>query len=308
MRNSFYKPGSEGDMENKGFIFTMDAILAIIPVFIVLASVSSISYSDNLFGQVFMTGGERVSNDVLKVLDIKGVLNETNCTQVNDTLNNFIPPDYYFNYQLIYNSTDSSVPPSILCNLSSGNITLAEDIAASRRVANAKFYAVLADMLDLSHLSVEGSPPCCMNPGGAQGGPAKREYNSSFYVAPGEPDQYTYWLVGVSPTGNPSTKWGIDPYHNTSPNDENFVRCEPLCQGGGLPPFKPPNYNFTIQIDDYITEDALNILYVWVGAGPTELVDFWVIRAPPNPDPADITPENAQLYSWVVARIEVWQK
>jgi hypothetical protein len=287
------------DMNNKAFIFTMDAILAIIPVFIILASASSVSYSDNLFSQSFMIGGERISNDVLKVLDLKGELNQTNSTIVNQTLNEFIPDDYGFRYRLIYNSTDET---TIICNATRGNITLADDIVASRRITPVKFYAVLGDVLGISHFGSEVTPPCCsVNEVGLG---ARKEYNATFTAT--DITKYTYWLVARLESGQivgqgGAVPWGfaIDPYHS----NDTFSRCD--CSGQPppvQPPDKPPT---TFEITPYVTEGS-NTFYAFLrGNG---IASFWIIQAPLNPPLADITPENAMMYSWVVAKIEVWPK
>ena len=52
-------------MKEKGFIFTMDAVLALIPVFIILGTLSSISYDAPTFTAVPLS---REANDALQIL------------------------------------------------------------------------------------------------------------------------------------------------------------------------------------------------------------------------------------------------
>jgi hypothetical protein len=54
-------------MNRKGFIFTMDAVLALIPVFVVLGSLSTISYDGTQFSVVPL---EREANDALQMLTL----------------------------------------------------------------------------------------------------------------------------------------------------------------------------------------------------------------------------------------------
>jgi hypothetical protein len=306
-------------MENKGFIFTMDAILAIIPVFIILASVSSVSYSDSLFGQVFMPGGERVANDVLKTLDLKEELTGLNCTGLNTSLTNYIPADYHFDFEISYNSTSSGTL-SVLCNSSSGDISSANDIAASRRITDASFFDVLAEFLGISHLARDKTVPCCLNPGATGSGVGQSEYNGSFHIAAGEKALYTFWILGVS---NPAaacknekvqTDIGMDPYHNTT-DPVGFGRCEPDCKGGkeglvALPQLEDGSFveQFGKDFDDMITEDATNVVYIWAVGNPKCLADYYIIRAPIDVDESDITLENVLLRTWVLAKLEVWPK
>ncbi len=54
-------------MKEKGFIFTMDAVLALIPVFIILGTLSTISYDAPKFTAVPLS---REANDALQILTL----------------------------------------------------------------------------------------------------------------------------------------------------------------------------------------------------------------------------------------------
>jgi hypothetical protein len=306
-------------MENKGFIFTMDAILAIIPVFIILASVSSVSYSDSLFGQVFMPGGERVANDVLKTLDLKEELTGLNCTGLNTSLTNYIPPDYHFDFEISYNSTPTGTK-SLLCNSSSGSISAAKDIAAARRITDASFFKILEEFLGLSHFARDKTQPCCQNPGALGPGVGQSEYNGSFFITAGEKSLFTFWILGVpNPLGTCKNEkvpsWiGMDPYHNTT-SVKSYSRCAPKCTGGkgGMESMEDLSdgafvMQFGVDLVDMITEDATNVVYVWVEGNPKCVGDFFIIRAPLDVDSSDITLENVLLRTWVLAKLEVWPR
>lgn len=113
---------------NKGFIFTMDAILALIPIFIVLASVSALSSETSLFLQSYILGGERMAQDVLATLDYRGALESTNITELNETLEKLIPSYFGYNY------TASNLNGTEKFSITRGNITNATDIMIAKRV------------------------------------------------------------------------------------------------------------------------------------------------------------------------------
>jgi hypothetical protein len=307
----YFKPGSDKAMKNKGFIFTMDAILAIIPVFIILASVSSVSYSDSLFGQVFMTGGERIANDVLKTLDVKEVLTSLNCTGINDSLSDLVPSDYRYNFEIEYNST-ATPGTSTLCNTTSGDISSAADIVAARRVTDASFFDILAEMLGLSHYARERTPFCWQNPGRCAGGVGQAQFNATFTVGADEKLLYTFWLLGVPACEgcNPPAWWGLDPYNSPAgPDPEKFTRCPAQCTGAGA---HPPNslgaVPVLVEITTEITQNADNTIYIVIEGNPADLADFFVIRAPIDVDPSEITLENVLLRTWVLAKLEMWPR
>jgi hypothetical protein len=280
------------DVNNKAFIFTMDAILAIIPVFIVLASVSSVSYSSNLFGQSFMIGGERISNDVLKTLDLKGELNQTNTTIVNETFSFLIPQEYNFRNRLIFNDT-------IMVNVSRADIANASDIVTARRITNVHFFSVLGSMLGISHFGSEITAPCCLGAGAGIG--VRKEYTTNFTAT--DIADYTYWLVATLEEG--TVGGGAAPYSMALEPFEGGGYSQCVCSGQP-PPVQindlPPS---TFEITPYISEGD-NTIYVFVRGNA--VVSFWIIQAPLDAPISDITPENALLTAWAVSKLEVWPK
>ncbi|MDI6654535.1 MAG: hypothetical protein QME59_01445 [Candidatus Hydrothermarchaeota archaeon] len=113
---------------NKGFIFTMDAVLALIPIFIVLASVSALSSGTGLFLQSYILGGERIAQDVLATLDYSGAVERANITELNETLEKLIPS--YFSYSYTAANLNSTEKFSITC----GNIANTTDVMIAKRV------------------------------------------------------------------------------------------------------------------------------------------------------------------------------
>jgi hypothetical protein len=280
------------DVNNKAFIFTMDAILAIIPVFIVLASVSSVSYSSNLFGQSFIIGGERISNDVLKTLDLKGELNETNTTIVNETFSFLIPQEYNFRNRLIFNET-------IIVNVSRADIANASDIVTARRITNVHFFSILGSMLGISHFGSEITLPCCNGSGAGIG--ARKEYTTNFTAT--DIADYTYWLVSVLEEGD--IGGGAAPYSMAIEPFEGGGYSQCACSGAPPPVQINENPPSTVEITPYVSEGE-NSIYVFVRGNA--VVSFWIIQAPLDAPISEITPENALLATWAVSKLEVWPK
>jgi hypothetical protein len=115
-------------MNRRAFIFTMDAILALIPVFVVLAGISQLSTDPVLRLQSGVLGKERVAQDVLATIDYLNLIDSTNASEVNETLNKLVPE------HLLYNYTSSSLDGDVRFTIASGNISRAEEIVVAKRV------------------------------------------------------------------------------------------------------------------------------------------------------------------------------
>lgn len=130
---------------SKGFIFTMDAVLALVPIFIILASVSGLSYDQGHFLSIPM---EKIAQDSIEILLLgdRPLLqqyidsNYSNSSQgdVFNALNGTMT----YSYMLMYNSTSTSGWEFVVgrCNEGnqSGNVTSskndARDVYAAERI------------------------------------------------------------------------------------------------------------------------------------------------------------------------------
>lgn len=130
---------------SKGFIFTMDAVLALVPIFIILASVSGLSYDQGHFLSIPM---EKIAQDSIEILLLgdRPLLqqyidsNYSNSSQgdVFNALNGTMT----YSYMLMYNSTSTSGWEFVAgrCNAGnqSGNVTSskndARDVYAAERI------------------------------------------------------------------------------------------------------------------------------------------------------------------------------
>lgn len=106
----------------------MDAVLALIPVFIILAGVSAISGGEILFLHTSILGEKRIAQDVLAVMDFSGVMGSANQTLLNQTLEKLIPS------YLSYSYTVENLNGTQKFSISRGNISTAVDIVAARRI------------------------------------------------------------------------------------------------------------------------------------------------------------------------------
>lgn len=130
---------------SKGFIFTMDAVLALVPIFIILASVSGLSYDQGHFLSIPM---EKIAQDSIEILLLgdRPLLqqyidsNYSNSSQgdVFNALNGTMT----YSYMLMYNSTSTSGWEFVVgrCNEGnqSSNVTSskndARDVYAAERI------------------------------------------------------------------------------------------------------------------------------------------------------------------------------
>ncbi len=95
-------------MNNKAFIFTMDAALALIPVFIIMASVSGINYYPKQFA---MPQLQRQAQDSVQILTLgdtplfqQYISDNSTASKIQSALNSTIT----HSFMLVYNSTSTS--------------------------------------------------------------------------------------------------------------------------------------------------------------------------------------------------------
>lgn len=115
-------------MNRRAFIFTMDAILALIPLFVVLATISQLSSDPVLRLQSGVLGKERVAQDVLATMDYLNLIDSTNTSAVNETLSKLVPS------YLLYNYTSSTLDGGTRFSVASGNVSGAEDVVVAKRI------------------------------------------------------------------------------------------------------------------------------------------------------------------------------
>ncbi len=95
-------------MKKGAFIFTMDAVLALIPVFIIVASISGITYSPTQFVAPLLQKQAQDSLEILLLGDTplinQYISNNSTVSKIQSALNGTVT----YSFMLIYNSTSTS--------------------------------------------------------------------------------------------------------------------------------------------------------------------------------------------------------
>lgn len=271
---------------SKAFIFTMDAVLALIPLFIILAAISQLSGGTSLFLQSSILGGERIAQDTLEVMRITGDLESLNQSRLNQTLRSLIPS--YYNYSYEVNSTSG-----ILFTIANGTL-VGDNIVVARRLALVEIEEILGDpLITIGHSGSPTTEACCTQP-------SKNIWGTNFYVEDGDLNVYDYWLVGVRNSTGVTASYAI--------TDE---APEPYCCGIDLDEFSGNNI-WTgnelvrkIQIDGELDEEETNYVFIRTTASPSVYADYYVIRVPAGTDSSEVTPESAKLKDavWVTLKL-----
>ena len=130
---------------SKGFIFTMDAVLALVPIFIILASVSGLSYDQGHFLSIPL---EKITQDSIEILLLgdrpllQQYIDSNYSNSSRDSVFNALNGTMTYSYMLMYNSTSTSGWEFVAgrCNEGnqSGNVTSskndARDVYAAERI------------------------------------------------------------------------------------------------------------------------------------------------------------------------------
>ncbi len=288
------------NMKNKAFIYTMDVVLAFIPVFIILGTVSTLSTGSGLFSRGFVLGSGRIAQDTLEVMSARGSLEDTNITRVNETLNKLLPSYLNYTYEVEFNDT-------LLMNISTGNISAAQDVVVARRTALLQLYAVSSEVLEIAHLGSDATPECCSGPGAQQ-----RGYSHTFTLTQEDLDTYDFWFYGELLGGTVTTKWGIDSNYILEGYAYTCeVPPENCPTGGGPNPGQQEDFGandfFRVQltpVSDYL-QAGQNTMYLELGGNGD--ASYYVLRTPKNTTESTVTPENAKVMQLVVATLKVFR-
>ncbi|MEK6978313.1 MAG: hypothetical protein AABX40_07980, partial [Candidatus Hydrothermarchaeota archaeon] len=114
---------------SKGFIFTMDAVLALIPLFLALGAISHIGGGGSLYLQQGILGKERMAHDTLRIMEIRGDTRSTNVTDLNTTLQWIVPS--YLDYSYLVEDPETGV---MAVNLARGAPSSTTDIISTGNV------------------------------------------------------------------------------------------------------------------------------------------------------------------------------
>jgi hypothetical protein len=267
----------------------MDAVLALIPLFIILASVSTLSSGWSLFQQSSILGGERTAQDILEVMSASGDLESLNQSRLNATLAAVIPTHLNYSYEVEVNG-------SVLFTLANGSLSKAVDIVIAKRLALIEIDAILGQMLEIFH---PGSGTDYCNTGKGPGTPPV--YNASIYVTTEDLTTYDYWLlIERTDENKPTVKYEF----YITPQD-----CDSVNPGTIVPNGEQENSTWInrIQVDSLFTADSWNYLYVKVSGNKFYYVDVYLIRATQGTASSQITAQGAQLKDTVVITLRLWR-
>ncbi len=123
--------------DNPAFIFTMDAVLAIIPVFILLGSLSQLDVIEPSFvlqGKVLPQ--EKRAHDILETFYTGGVFEDRNITRMHRMLDAMASP---WNYSYFW-----SFEGKKMYSMSKGNATAAQDVVVATKLTSTYVMRVLS--------------------------------------------------------------------------------------------------------------------------------------------------------------------
>lgn len=271
----------------RAFIFTMDAIMALVPIFIIIAGISQISGAESLVLQGYILGSERIAQDTLEVMDATDDIESLDRTEVNGTLETLIPGYLNYTYEMEYNQ-------STILNVTKGNISAAQDIMIAKRVSVVRIFNVSGEMLDVSHFGSNATEPCY----GEAGNP--RVYNVSFFVASDDLSTFDYWIRAEWISGTVTSKYGIAPIENVECTDVGVTK-----PSNNLDPLNSPGDSVQGKINDKLNESQTNTVFVRIAANGE--ANFFIIKAPKDVDQSLITGENAKRKQLVTVTLKVWR-
>ncbi len=272
-------------MNKRAFIFTLDATLTLIPVFVALASVSYMPVGGHLFLQGFGMDAGRIAYDSLEIMSVQGDLEEPNVNIVNVTLDKLIPARYNYTYDLIFQNN------SVL-NITKGNISDASNIAVARRLELVKFFKLVGYVPEVSHGGSEEVEELC-----PRQGTKPPIYEVSFFVDTGYTTTFSYWINGEAPSK------GVRVWYAISTESKD---CDDL-RGGSWEVFMTSSdYSAKLDITDQMTEGVTNYVYLRLAANPNRESDISVIRAPADVDESLITYENAVKRDFAWVELKLW--
>lgn len=271
---------------NKAFIFTMDAVMALVPIFIITASMSQIGGVDSLASHGFLLSSEKVAQSTLEVMSIRGETEETNLTLLNLTLEELIPDYYNYTYEMEFNG-------STVLNITKGNVSNARNVMVARRLDYIKLYALLGIVSDVSHGGSPSSAELCPRDGNKP-----PIYETYFDIESGELAVFDYWLEGDAPDG------GVRAWYYITTNESE---CSDL-RGGVWTNFMQPSDDIKkIQIDSMLQEGTRNYLYLKIAAKLEAEANFYIIKAPEGTDESMIIYENAVRRNFAWVTLKVWR-
>ncbi len=272
----------------RAFVFTMDAVLALIPVFIILGSVTMINTGESLKFQSQALDATKIANDVLESMKITGDINSNDVVRIGSLLNLLIPERYNYSYEVYTPDGEQYF------NVTRGNISRAKSIYTAYKTATITTLHIDDAAFAISHGSVSATPPYCQSGG-------QTIWELSFFYAP---QRFNYYLVGYKEENLAVMYLITDTKRN----------CSSSLSGEISEQFMQPSENFKrlfLQEGQTYTGTTLaggNTYYVYVRplSKPTRTMDFYILSTPLT------TPQNEVVYEKIFTmeryfvRLRLW--
>lgn len=250
------------------FIFTMDALLALIPVFVILGTVTQVApgYS-SLELQSGFIGKEKNARDVLETQYHSGVI-ERNFCSMESFIEKTVTPEYNYSYSLSHKGTT-------LLNFSRGNESKAGNIVVARKVSAVDLEEILG--------SVSTDDEACYT----------FSFNTSNLTC------HDYWFVGVGSNIGGTKVKTMDEEEDC---DEVFEGGGD--EGGSGCSSSPCKIKYPDNLVDDWSSNTEYHVYIRVAGSGT----FYVIEALKGTPEEEISPEAGVRKSQVVATIKLWEE
>jgi len=292
--------------EKAAFLFTMDAVLALIPVFIILATVSQINpISASLDLQSRVLDKEKRANDILESLYYAGLFEEENISYIEEVLEEVVTPHYNYSYTVEYNN-------SVIINFSRGNISRARDVALAKKTVSIYVEKIVGQIRAISRTSKAAEP--CYQTSVKGRGIGGQVFTFSFNTS--ELSIYDYWFVAEldeDAQGQPHKVMTLT--QNISCEDAyNLITSwgTKICQNdwiieGEICKKQFPFDGNPVNSSDW---DSFTTYYTYIrlsGIPPAE-ASFYVIEAPKETEEDAIAPETAAKKKQVIITLKLWEE
>ncbi len=286
----------------KAFVFTMDAVLAIIPVIVVIAALSQggiLSHSNELQGKLM--DKYRKASDVLETIYASGAVEELNQTRMESILNALLAGNNYS--YTIHQGTKEVV------RIERGNLSEAKDVVVARKPALTYISRVLNWTNELCY---------------EDRGRGWQIYTMSFNTS--DISLYDYWFVAEltganvldsngdavgtyldyrtceeivpsSPTlpGEGDSLCEGDYWYVDNPSDPTVCKAK-FYFGDWNPPGAPASWQ------SYTT------YYTYIRLPGNRAGTFYIIQVPAGTPPEDVVPQIPPVKQKVIMTLKVWEE
>lgn len=272
----------------RAFIFTLDAVLALIPVFIILGSVTMINTQESLRYHSEAVDASKVANDVLESMKITGDINSNDVVRIGSLLNLLVPERYNYSYEVY------TPDGALYLRVSRGDISRAKNVYTAYKTATITTLHIEDAAFAISHGGVTATQPYCQNGG-------QYIWELSFIYAP---QRFNYYLVGYKDENLRVFYLLTDQRRNCTPSlagDISYVFMQTTENFKRIPLLEGNTYTGTT-----LTRGNTYYVYIRPEGNPSRTMDFFIITTPLT------IPENEVVYNKIFrmdryfVRLRLW--